>query len=473
MSKDSGLNKLDIINKIDSVKKEIDNLKPIKPEIKNRILQKFRLDWNYNSNAIEGNSLTFGETQAFLMHDITAKGKPFKDYLDIKGHNEAIDYLLNFVHNKEELTEAFIRELHKIILVEPYEIDALTPDNKPTKRKVSIGAYKKQPNHVKTKTREIHYFATPEETPAKMEELVKWYRKSRDEKELHPLIIASIFHHRITAIHPFDDGNGRIARLLMNLILMQYQYPPVVITQNKKENYYAALSQADSGEYLPFVELIGEYLLYSLNLYLKGAKGENIEELDDLDKEIALLKKEIETEYNSLDNYKSSENMTNVLQKSFIPLLVEIEKTMDKFSDLFVEKNFAVSLIDKHNGINSLFRNKKSIKIDQVKNTQIKNNLITKVILLISLNELKSEKNILEINLPLILEFDKYEYSIYYFIATSPFAFQDLWDSKGNILSYNPYLTNKYSSTITKEEITSIGKEIGKLIITYIKEKAK
>ncbi len=471
MSKNSNLNKLDIIKEIDSIKKEIDNLKPIKPEMENRILQKFRLDWNYNSNAIEGNSLTFGETQAFLMHGITAKGKPFKDYLDIRGHNEAIDFLLDFVHNNEELTEAVIRELHKIILVESYEIDALTPENKPTKRTVNIGAYKKQPNHVRTNTGQIHYFATPEETPAKMEELVNWYRDSKDKEELHPLIIASLFHHRITAIHPFDDGNGRMARLLMNLILMQYDYPPVVILQNSKENYYAALSQADSDEYLPFVEFVGEYLQHSLNLYLRGAKGENIEELDDLDKELALLKKEIETEHDSLDNYKSAETMKKVFFNTFVPLLFKVENIINKFDDFFVGKSFTMFQLSSFEKTGVIFIDKNSIQNSSGEFQKIvfpTEGILTEI----SLDGFKSNKNNFDLILKLSLNFNIGKFSINYAIPNA-INQNNISEHERATFSSIANKSYKYNSIISDREILSISNEIGKLILDCIKKNTK
>src|SRR5690606_29582399 len=136
-------------------------------EDESRIMQKFRLDWNYHSNKLEGNSLTYGETKALLLFGITAQGKPLKDHFEITGHNEAINWVLEILKGDYPLTEHFIRELHKLILKEPYQVDAVSPEGLPTKRWITIGQYKTTPNHVKTKTGEIFYFATPEETPAK------------------------------------------------------------------------------------------------------------------------------------------------------------------------------------------------------------------------------------------------------------------------------------------------------------------
>ena len=211
-----------------------------------KIIQKFRLDWNYHSNNIEGNSLTYGETKSFLLHGLTAQGKPLKDHLDIKGHNDAILWLDDILKNNTPLTEKFIRELHQLILVEPYDSPAITADGQKTTKRINIGEYKRQPNHVKTATGEIFYFSTPEETPAKMHELLTWYNQSID--LIHPIILAAELHYKFITIHPFDDGNGRISRILMNLILMKNGYPPIVIKTNKKDEYFRALRQADGGD---------------------------------------------------------------------------------------------------------------------------------------------------------------------------------------------------------------------------------
>lgn len=253
---------LPIIEHVNFLHQQIESLRPISPEQEQRILQKYRLDWNYHSNAIEGNSLTYGETRAFLMHGLTAKGKPLKDHLDIRGHNEAINFLYQMIKEENEITESDIRSLHKIILVEPYEVDTQTNEGIPAKKRIQIGVYKTSANHVLTKTGEIHYYATPEETPILMGELMETYRQNKSNPKVHPFILAAYFHYRLTAIHPFDDGNGRMARLMMNLLLMKAGFPPVIIRQEKasREAYYYALSQADAGEYLPFFELIGETL---------------------------------------------------------------------------------------------------------------------------------------------------------------------------------------------------------------------
>ena len=168
----------ELLARADSLRDQINALRPFDPDQEARLVQKLNLEWNYHSNAIEGNTLTLGETRAFLLYGITAQGKPFRDYLDIKGHQEAIRFLVEMVRGGEVLTEAVIREFHRILLVEAYDVDAITPNGRPTRRRIALGQYKTAPNHVRTTTGETHFYATPQETPALMGELMAWYRRA-------------------------------------------------------------------------------------------------------------------------------------------------------------------------------------------------------------------------------------------------------------------------------------------------------
>ena len=284
---------MEALEKAEKLKNELDKLRPLDLEAEARIMQKFRLDWNYHSNNLEGNSLTYGETKALILFGITAQGKPLKDHFEITGHNEAINWILEIVKDETPLNEKFIRELHTLLLKESSYKEARTPEGKPTRRKIEVGKYKTQPNHVITVTGETSYFATPEETPAKMHDLIEWFRKEKEKPDVNPIILAALFHYRFIRIHPFDDGNGRVARILMNFILMQFGYPPAIIKTQDKENYYAVLRFADADELEPFIKYITQNLVRSLEIMIKGAKGESIEEPDDLDKELALLEKRV------------------------------------------------------------------------------------------------------------------------------------------------------------------------------------
>jgi Fic family protein len=338
-----------------ALKEQLDTLRPIDFEQEKRIMQKFRLDWNYHSNHLEGNSLNYGETKALLLFGITAQGKPLKDHFEITGHNEAIDWVIDMVKGNRSLTENFIRELHQLLLKEPYEVDAITPEGKPTKRKIAVGQYKTMPNHVKTVTGEMFYFATPEETPAKMHDLLVWYNEKNAQQNFNPILIAAEFHYKFIRIHPFDDGNGRTARILMNFILMQFHYPPVIVKTEDKANYFAALQLADAGNIEAFVEYIAQNLVRSLEIMIVGANGENIEEDDDIDKEIALLEQRL----SHLGNKKIPHPINKISNQEYIKhlMLFTLENFCTnnfKFFKLYEESLF---FIEVGNEINYLSEN--------------------------------------------------------------------------------------------------------------------
>lgn len=338
------LSKIELIQEVDKLKTEVDSHRPISKEVQDRIFQKFRLDWNYNSNAIEGNKLTYGETVALLMHGVTAKGKPLKDHLDVKGHNKGINLLLDIVKSERDFTQNDIRSLHEIILVESYSSKTITPDGIPATRKIHIGQYKTVPNHVKTVTGEMHYYATPEETPILMDELMNWYEKAKINDKIHPFILASLFHYRFVAIHPFDDGNGRMTRILMNLILMRNHYPPIVVPLTLREKYYGVLSEADSEDYLPMTEYFSELLIKSLKIQLKGIKGESIAEPDDIDKKIDLFRKSLDKK--SIHKSRNAVIVTSIIYDSVILLLKKTEEKSVRFKDLFIDSFIKIKIND-------------------------------------------------------------------------------------------------------------------------------
>lgn len=327
------------------LKAKLDSLRPIKKEDEIRIMQKFRLDWNYHSNHLEGNSLTYGETKALILHGITAQGKPLKDHFEVTGHNDAISWVLGLVNQDRQLSENFVRELHALILKESYEVDAITPEGLPTKKTVKIGEYKTTPNHVKTKTGEIFRFTTPEDTPIEMSELIDWYNQESVKKEVDPILLASKFHYRYIRIHPFDDGNGRTARIIMNFILLRFGYPPVIIKTEDKNDYFASLQQADVGIIKPFFEYIAKNLKHSLEIMIAGAKGESIEEKDDIEKEISLLEQSVLAAGRHIKLTKNKENLLQLFEDSISPAFEFFRsnsKLMDRFYNnvrYFIEVN--------------------------------------------------------------------------------------------------------------------------------------
>ncbi|MBX9808345.1 MAG: Fic family protein [Flavobacteriaceae bacterium] len=316
------------------LKNQLDNLRPIDKEKEAIILQKFRLDWNYHSNHLEGNSLTYGETKALILFGITAQGKPLKDTLEITGHNEAINWVIDLVKGERPLTENFIRELHSLLLKDSYK-ESKNAEGVLVPRKISAGKYKTTTNHVETVTGEIFYFATPEETPAKMHDLLNWYSEKTKEENINPILVAAEFHYRFIRIHPFDDGNGRTARIVMNFILMQFGFPPVIIKTEDKTNYFAALQMADAGNIEAFVNYIAQNLVRSLEIMIAGAKGESIEEEDDLDKEIALLEQKL-SGFGEVEKPKKTKvNILDIINGTVIKTVKSLEKASDKLTSFY------------------------------------------------------------------------------------------------------------------------------------------
>ena len=332
----------ELFQRIDAAKAKLDAMRPLDREREQRLMQKFRLWWTYHSNAIEGNSLTQGETEMFLMEGLTAKGKPLKDHLDLRGHSNAVNYLLELVREKEVLTEAAIRELHKVLLVEPYRTQAITPDGAPTMKTVALGEYKTQPNHVRTPTGETHFYATPENTPAEMHALLDWFRAETQRGLIHPVEIAARFHHRFTGIHPFDDSNGRMSRLLMNLILMQGGYVPVVIRIGERNRYLMSLRKADRGDDDDFIGFISEHVLESLELSLRAAGGEEIAEPADIEKEIAVELLRFKQERGAEPEPFTHEVQQQLFAGSFEPLLAQILDLVTPLCELFAESTVEI-----------------------------------------------------------------------------------------------------------------------------------
>ena len=328
---------VNVLEAITRLKEELDSLRPLPPTVLAQVEQKLRLEANFNSNAIEGNTLTLGETRSLILHGLTARGKPLRDHLDIEGHDNAVKAIEAAVRDDQELNGVFIRNLHRVLLKEPYETEAMTPDGKRVRRRISLGDYKSTPNNVVTSTGEIYYFTPPEQVKPAMSDLLAWYRTKEHEGE-HPIIIAATFHYRFVRIHPFDDGNGRMARLLMNVILIKHGYTVAIIRQENRSEYLDKLEQADKTEDLTdFINYVANCCEYALNLHLRAARGEPIDDIDDIDKEIALFKQSLVSATDQ--TFSAREHIETILYPFFKYCLEKIRL----FSDEFGETSIVVS----------------------------------------------------------------------------------------------------------------------------------
>lgn len=236
-------------NEVDQLKRELDNKRPIPKETLRTMEESINLEWTYNSNGIEGNTLTLRETQ-IVLEGITVGGKSIKEHLEVINHEKAILYLSDLVKENNPITEWNIKSIHKLILKD------IDDDN--------AGRYRRENVTIKGATRiPPDYLKVPE----LMEKLVLNYENWND---FHPIIQASLLHGELVKIHPFVDGNGRTSRLLMNLDLMNYGFNPVIIKKEDRLEYYEALDKAyTTGNYTDFVKLITKLEIEMLKKYLK------------------------------------------------------------------------------------------------------------------------------------------------------------------------------------------------------------
>ncbi|SAL11923.1 filamentation induced by cAMP protein Fic [Caballeronia sordidicola] len=322
------------LTKLDSVKAEIDAQRPISADQEQKLMQKFRLDWNYHSNAIEGNSLSIGETAALISYGLTAKGKPFKDHLDISGHDTALSALVDLVRNQEPLTEHVIRGLHELMLGGTHDVSTVDDKGGRTTRTIRAGQYKSNPNHVQTEGGIVRQFASPTETPLMMADLLAWYRQELAEKTLHPVVFAAMFHHRFVAIHPFDDGNGRMARIIMNITLMQMGYSPAILRIEDRNPYISSLVQADAGELSSLIDLVADATLRSSELFVKAINGGAIDDLGDFDKQLLLLRQSV-LDNNEAESPATAAEMLAVCENLLIPAYRRIEQRLEHIAPMF------------------------------------------------------------------------------------------------------------------------------------------
>lgn len=244
---------------------------PLPVENKSRLWQRLRIEWNYNSNHIEGNTLTYGETLLLLIHGRTRGDHLLREYEEMRGHDVAIELVRSLALDDRPLTEGDIRDLNRIVLKEGFWRVAETPDGEPTRKWIEPGRYKTQPNHVLTAAGEIFQFAAPEETPARMAAFVQWLRAEMEAPALDLPAMLARAHHDFIGIHPFDDGNGRVVRLLVNYVLLRAGLLPLVIKSRDRRRYLESIAIADAGDLAPLCEFFAEALRWSLRLGLDAA----------------------------------------------------------------------------------------------------------------------------------------------------------------------------------------------------------
>lgn len=253
------------------------SLQPLDDKAKHRLGMKFSVEYNYNSNHIEGNTLTYGQTELLLLFGKVNGEGNLKDFIDMKASNVGLKMMTEeAMTSRLPLTQNFIRQLHKTILREDYTVYRILPDGVQTSYVIHAGQYKTRPNSVITRYGDRFDYASPEETPALMNDLVDWYNDAERKGDMSPVELAALFHYRYIRIHPFEDGNGRIARLMVNYILARHNWPMIVVRSRMKNKYLDALHQSDqivgdtpsSGAHATLIQ-IRHFLAYFTDLVKK------------------------------------------------------------------------------------------------------------------------------------------------------------------------------------------------------------
>ena len=222
------------------------SLQPLSEDEKRKLSMRFTVEYNYNSNHLEGNTLTYGQTELLLLFGKVSGEGHLKDFNDMKASEVSVKMMEEEATNKQvPLTQNFIRTLHKTLLREDYTEYRTLPNGAQTSYVIHAGQYKTRPNSVITRYGDRFEYASPQETPALMADLVGWYNEEEQKGNLSPVELAALFHYRYIRIHPFEDGNGRIARLMVNYILSRHGWPMIVVRSRLKQEYLEALHQTD------------------------------------------------------------------------------------------------------------------------------------------------------------------------------------------------------------------------------------
>ena len=234
------------MDKVTEIMNRWNALQPLSDRDRELLSRRFTVDFNYNSNHIEGNTLTYGQTEILLLFGKIVGEAEVRDVQEMAASNVSLRMMTEEANMKDiPLTQNFIRTLHKTLLREDYVVYRNLPGGQTTSYVIHAGQYKTRPNSVITRYGDHFEYASPEETPALMTDLVNWYNKAEQSGQFTPIELAAIFHYRYIRIHPFEDGNGRIARMMVNYILTRHDYPMIVVRSRKKNEYLEALHKTD------------------------------------------------------------------------------------------------------------------------------------------------------------------------------------------------------------------------------------
>lgn len=250
----------DKLNQLTAKKERLDAARPLPEELIKNLDEWFKIEITYTSNAIEGNTLSRQETALVVEKGITVEGKTIEEHLEAKNHAEALDFVKNLIKEKErrqDIAESDILDIHRIIL------QKIDDKNAGRYRNIAVriaGSNAVMPNPLKV--------------PELMTEFMSWLR---DESSDHPVKIAADAHFKLVSIHPFTDGNGRTARILMNILLQKEGYPAAIIRKEDRKEYLNSLEKGQTeGEMEDYYNIIYDAVERSLDIYLESIEKSKI-----------------------------------------------------------------------------------------------------------------------------------------------------------------------------------------------------
>jgi len=252
-----------LLERIEEKKKRLDDLRPLPKDAIKKLLEDIRLRHTYHSDAIEGNTLTLQETKLVLEEGVTIGGKPLKDHVEAKNDAEAFDLMVKLVRAKKPVSQEIIQEIHEIVTKGILE---------------ESGKYR-------TENVRITGSKTTPPSYSKIITLMEEYISNIRELKLHSIKKATFIHHELVRIHPFLDGNGRVARLITNLYLMKEGYPPIVLKKEDRGKYYRFLQRADDGDLSSFANFIAkavhEALMYYMSSFVEDERLISLKDIAD------------------------------------------------------------------------------------------------------------------------------------------------------------------------------------------------
>ncbi len=242
-----------LVARLDQKKALLDQYRPLPKGVLAQLGQVLRVIATFNSNAIEGNTLSLHETKLVIEEGLTIGGHNLREHLEATNHAEAFERLYKLVDASEPVSVETILELHALVLDKISE---------------TAGRFRTRYVHI---TGALLEPPPPKQLGALMTDWVNWVNSAENRQKYHPVVRAAIAHHGFEAVHPFEDGNGRTGRLLLNFLLLRDGYTLALIRKDWRGNYIAALRNGDTGNYRPLANLVGRAVESSLDMYLEAA----------------------------------------------------------------------------------------------------------------------------------------------------------------------------------------------------------